>query len=59
MSEPLPEAERRKCQARLVAYSCWILSGQVLTKAVAEFNRAWNNAVDKDSVDYIHDVASS
>jgi hypothetical protein len=56
MSQLLDEHERRRCEARLKAYQCYILSNRQIAAAMAAFEREWNGLQDPASKDYIIDV---
>ena len=58
MSKPLNEYERTRCQARKVAYDCYMASGPYMPAAIAEFNRQWNEQRNEDDPHYIRDVRS-
>ena len=56
MSDLLDEREKRRCEARLKAYQCYILSDRQISAAIAAFETAWNKLQEPTSEDYIVDV---
>lgn len=56
MSHLLTEWEKRRCEARLTAYNCFILNSGRMNLAISQFTRKWNDQEDDDSKHKIRDV---
>ena len=56
MSDLLGEREKRRCEARLKAYQCYILNNRQIATAIAAFEKEWNSLQDPTTEDYIVDV---
>jgi hypothetical protein len=56
MSDLLDEREKQRCEARLKAYQCYILSDRQISAAMALFEKTWNSLQDPLSDSYTVDV---